>query len=81
MARARRPLIHPVPDGQPPSVEVVEEVMIPLDYKRAMVQMGAAMRNDNLNPLDSEFQDAILTDHQRFIRNRGQSGPEATLDS
>ena len=46
--------------GCAPSVEVVEEALIPLDYKRAMVHIAAAMWDDILNSLDPEFRDAVL---------------------
>src|ERR1017187_2412897 len=46
--------------GCAPSVEVVEEALISLDYKRAMVHIAAAMWDDILNSLDSKFRDAVL---------------------
>ena len=46
--------------GCAPSVDVKDEVAIPLDYKRAIVHMGAAMWDDILNALDPEFRDAVL---------------------
>src|ERR1019366_207626 len=46
--------------GCAPSIELLEEALIPLDYKRAMVHMGAAMWDDILNALDPEFRDAVL---------------------
>jgi hypothetical protein len=42
------------------TVDVKEEAAIPLDYKRAMIHMGAAMWDDVLNSLEPEFRDAVL---------------------
>jgi hypothetical protein len=39
---------------------VKDEAAIPLDYKRAMVHMAAAMWDDILNALDPQFRDAVL---------------------
>lgn len=46
--------------GCAPSVDMKDEAAIPLDYKRAMVHMGAAMWDDILNALDPEFRDVVL---------------------
>jgi hypothetical protein len=46
--------------GCAPSVNVVSESLIPLDYKRAMIQIGAAMWDDVLNALAPEFRDVVL---------------------
>jgi hypothetical protein len=46
--------------GCAPSVNVVNESLIPLDYKRAMVHVGAAMWDDVLNALDPEFREIVL---------------------
>ena len=46
--------------GCAPSVDVVDESLIPLDYKRAAVTLPASMLDDILNALPEDFRENVL---------------------
>jgi hypothetical protein len=46
--------------GCAPSVDVVDESLIPLDYRRAAVTLPASMLDDILNALPEDFRENVL---------------------
>jgi len=53
--------------GCAPSVDVVDESLIPLDYKRAAVTLPASLLDDILNALPEDFREHVLPEITRSL--------------
>jgi hypothetical protein len=53
--------------GCAPSVDVVDESLIPLDYKRAAVTLPASILDEILNALPEDFRENVLPQITRSL--------------
>lgn len=64
-----------------PSVDVTDEAVIPLDYKRATVTLPAATWNDVFNALEPEFREVVATAAGDFAIAIDKRAVKAAIDA